>query len=176
MISSFKTSIALTLLALFLAVPSAHATPINWQFEGTLQLTSGADTLGVDGEMLQIDLMFDTTQTWGSTGIGSILSVQPITATAQITGGHTAALDPTLLDLYNFNTTSGPKSGLANITGGALNPVGLTIDASGVFLTGFEGTAASLAALNSNLSSSELVNNLPTDTIQVCDVPNCNGS
>ena len=83
-------SIALiSMILVFLTAGKAFAGPIIWSYHGVFSdLTGGADPLGVDGESFEIALVFSSLSTWED---NLFLSLEPISASASITGGNTIA-------------------------------------------------------------------------------------
>ena len=124
---------------MMLAVPSAHAGLITWQFNATIDATTD-DPLGIDGESFSLTVLFDDdAHVW--TDIGGLLNYPSLSATASIGGGHTVALN-----------TPMPAAGKLGLVAAILEGVGSTdwvdwiIDGTFTQSISFTGSAALMAS------------------------------
>ena len=62
--------LAFVLLGGAVATP-ARAVPVRYTFEGTVALSSGSDSLGIDGAFLRVVAVADTSDAPASTALGS---------------------------------------------------------------------------------------------------------
>jgi hypothetical protein len=74
-----------------LSVGVAQGALITWNYQALLtDVTGGTDPLGVDGEILSLEISYEDTKTWS--GSGSFLFFGSESAVVDITGSHTIAL------------------------------------------------------------------------------------
>jgi len=136
-------------LAAFLA-PPADAVPIQYTFAATLSLSSGTDSLDLDGATLTITVDTDSSASPSSTlsGTNNELSYYGVTATAVFSGRPNAASDeivvytPNLMVTNHFPPSSGSdqfgiQSSLASFSSQAIAMPGIALDFIGLaFLPG----------------------------------------
>jgi hypothetical protein len=94
-------------VVLGLSVGAAQGALIKWNYQALLtNVTGGPDPLGVDGEILSLEISYEDTNTWS--GSGNFLFFGSESATVGITGSNTIALDSP--------TPSAPKPAALYIT------------------------------------------------------------
>jgi hypothetical protein len=146
-------------VVLGLSVGAAQGAPINWNYKALLTDTTsvGGDPLGIDGEVLELQITYESTGAWVESG--SFLYFGSESASVSITGSHTVELVS--------STPAAPKPAAfyiggpepASVAQEALNPniLDFIIDGTVTETLGFQGQSSLAPAAGQELLASHLL-------------------